>query len=106
MNMPKLKMNKADVQTAISRKFKQEVSTLTFNKNQSFSAVDSSGVCSFTLQRAFDGIGEYRIEGRVKLWNDEAYSSCIYNLGGQVNVSEKDTEPEITFEEPISAQKL
>lgn len=105
MNMPKLKMNQADVQTAISRKFKKTVSTLTFNNHQSFSAVDMEGVCCFTLQRAFDGIGEYKVEGQVKLWNKEANFSCIYNLNGLVNVSEKDTEPEITFEEPITAQK-
>ncbi len=105
MNITKLKMNQADVQTAISRKFKKTVSTLKFNNHQSFSAVDTSGVCCFTLQRAFDGIGEYTVEGQVKLWNKEANCSCIYNLNGRVNVSEKDTEPEITFEEPITVNR-
>ena len=59
MAIPPLKMNKADVETAIRRTFKRNFKQLQFNKALSFSEVDSDGDNSFFLQREFDGEGKY-----------------------------------------------
>lgn len=47
MAIPPLKMNKADVETAIRRTFKRNFKQLLFNNALSFSAVDSDGDNSF-----------------------------------------------------------
>lgn len=47
MAIPPLKMNKADVETAIRRTFKRNFKQLQFNKALSFSEVDSDGDNSF-----------------------------------------------------------
>lgn len=106
MGAPPLKMNQADVQTAISRTFRQGISQLSFNKSLSFSSVDSDGKCVFFLQRAFDGKGKYRVKGQAKLWNNEHTFSTTYNIEATICVSENDTEPIITFEQPLTANKL
>lgn len=51
MAIQPLKMNQADVETAICRTFKQNFNQLQFNNAQSFSEIDSDRNCSFTLQR-------------------------------------------------------
>lgn len=106
MAIPPLKMNKADVETAIRRTFKRNFKQLQFNKALSFSEVDSDGDNSFFLQREFDGEGKYRVRGRVKLWNIEHTFSAIYSVETFVNVSAKHKEPQIDFIEPITAERL
>lgn len=106
MAIPPLKMNKSDVETAICRTFKRNFKQLQFSNALSFSAVDSDGDNAFFLQRKFDGEGEYRVCGRVKLWNIEQTFSAIYSVETFVKVSANHTEPQIDFIEPITAERL
>lgn len=106
MSAPPLKMNQADVQTAISRTFKKSLVQLRFNNSQQFSAVDADGNCSFFLQRKFDGEGIYNVRGQVKLWNTDHSFSAIYNIEAVVTVSGNNTEPEITFDGLLTAKRL
>lgn len=106
MSAPPLKMNQMDVQEAISRAFKKNLSQLHFNNSQSFSAVDTDGNCAFFLQRTFDGEGRYEVNGQVKLWNSDHTFSAVYNIGATVVVYANNTVPEITFEGILTAKKL
>lgn len=103
MVIPPLKMNKADVETAISRTFKKNFKQLQFNNALSFSAVDSDGHCSFFLQREYDGEGKYRVRGCVKLWDLDHIVSKNYMIETSVIVTANNSEPQITFDESITA---
>lgn len=103
MAIPPLKMNKADVETAIRRTFKRNFKQLQFNKALSFSEVDSDGDNSFFLQREFDGEGKYRVRGCVKLWDLDHIVSKNYMIETSVIVTANNSEPQITFDESITA---
>ena len=103
MAIPPLKMNKADVETTICRTFKRKIKQLQFNKALSFSAVDSDGDNSFFLQREFDGEGKYRVRGCVKLWDLDHIVSRNYTIETSVMVTANHSEPQITFDESITA---
>lgn len=106
MSAPHLKMNQADVQTAISRTFKKSLVQLHFNNSQQFSSVDADGSCSFFLQRKFDGEGRYNVRGQVKLWNMDHSFSAVYNIEAIVVVAGNNTVPEITFDGLLTAKQL
>ena len=72
----------------------------------SFSAVDNDGNCSFFLQRNFDGVGKYEVRGQVKMWNADKTISANYNVQASVRVATNGSEPEISFDEPITAKRL
>lgn len=97
-----LKMNQADVQTAIGRAFKKDFNQLRFNKGLSFSVVDSEGNCSFCLQNDFEGEGKYRVRGQVKLWDIDHICSKNYIVETSVMVTAKHSEPQISFDESIT----
>lgn len=103
MAIPPLKMNQADVETAISRTFKKNFKQLQFNNALSFSAVDSDGDNSLFLQRKFDGEGKYRVRGCVKLWDLDHIVSKNYTIETSVMVTANHSEPQITFDESITA---
>lgn len=105
MAIQPLKMNQADVETAICRTFKQNFNQLQFNNAQSFSEIDSDRNCSFTLQRFFDGEGRYRVCGQAKLWDINHIVSRIYTIETSVMVTANHSEPQITFDRPITAKQ-
>lgn len=94
-------MCRTDVQSAITQAFKRQFGSLKFTQNQTFSGVES--VSGITLQREFDGVGEYKFEGEAMLC-----SECLilrYRISGIVKVSNNDETPEISFIGEISIDK-
>lgn len=106
MSAPPLRMNQADVQTAICQTFRKTLTQLQFNNSMAFSGVDNDGHCSFFLQRTFDGVGKYTVIGHVKLWNGDHTFSTLYSIKASVLVSTNGSEPKITFVEPLTAKQL
>ena len=102
MGIPKLKMSKADVETAIARTFRERFSTLCFCKNQKFSKIDNDYSPAFSLQKDFEGVGMYSVMGSAKLFSDDGCASRVYSLSCSVKIENDNDSPKIHFIDVIS----
>lgn len=105
MGIPKLRMCKADVETAIARTFREKFSTLCFVRGQKFSKIDSDYSPAFSLQKDFDGVGEYSVRGNAKLFSEDGCTSHIYTLSFSVKIENNNDSPQIYFIDVISIVK-
>lgn len=108
MAIPKLTMKREDVQTAMERTFKCGVKSLNFSRNYNIIKVPDNGVCTFTLQDEYMGVGEYRYVATVELevMTDLCITISKYRLDGRASVtSDESNSPVIQFLDTISINK-
>jgi hypothetical protein len=105
MDIPKLKMCKADVETAIARTFREKFSALCFVRDQKFLKIDRDYSPAFTLQKDFDGVGVYSVRGNAKLFSEDGCTSHIYTLSFNVKIENNNDSPKVCFIDVISIIK-
>lgn len=109
MPLPKLRMNKPDIETAICSEFRKQFKNLIFVPKTDVVRIDGNPLV--TLKRDYDVPGSYPVIIQASLFIDNKEAQCYHNVKYKLETDidityGEDNQPVVTFNSSVGIKKI